>query len=573
MQRHSNWRIKAVMGVVSCLTGILIFSAYRLQILYNEKYTLISNKNRIRIVPLLPRRGRIITADGKVIARSVNRYKLMASSCSNDNFTKIMEFVAENIQLNQEDMEQIAEQKKRRNAFITIKDDLSWDEYTKISVNMFKFNNLIVEHSYMREYIDPEIFGHVTGYTSKNNNDLQMITGKTGLEAYFNDLLTGVIGSKQTEVNAVGKVMRTLETIPAQNGQDLQITINSELQHFVYDLMKEQIAGGCVVLDMSGNVLALVSFPGFDTNLLSKRMTVKQWSELRDDPLCPMMNRVTNCSYPPGSVFKIVVAAAALEENIVSPQDKIYCAGGVKQDNHTFHCWNRGGHGHMNLTQSLQYSCDCYFYETAKKLGIDNIVMYAEKFGYGDKTCIEIPNENKGLLPTREWKFLRYKTRWMPYETLIAGIGQGSVLTTIIQTATMMGRLYSNSYAFSPTLVGHENLAGADEIMAPENANVIKKALSLVCTAGTAAKSCKAEYGISGKTGSSQVRKLRKNDAGVHQKNFEWKYRDHAFFAAVAPREKPQYIVVVFVEHGGGGASVAAPIARKIFDKLMTMKK
>lgn len=573
MQKHSNWRIKAVASVVLCLTGILIFSAYRLQILYNEKYTLISDKNRIRIVPLLPRRGRIITSDGKVIARSVNRYKLMVTPCSKDYFEKIMEFVSQNIQLDQQDIDQILEQRKRRNTFITIKDDLSWDEYTKISINMFKFSNLIVEHSYMREYIDPEIFGHVTGYTSKNSDGLQMITGKTGLEAYFNDLLTGVIGSTQTEVNAVGKTMRTLETIPAQDGQDLRITIDSELQHFVYDLMKEHVAGGCIVLDMSGDVLAMVSFPGFDTNLLSKRMTTKQWAALRDDPLFPMLNRVTNCSYPPGSVFKVVVAAAALEENIVSPKDKIYCAGGVKQDNHTFHCWNRGGHGHMNLYQAIQYSCDCYFYDIAKKLSIDNIVAYAEKFGYGEKTGIEIPNENKGLLPTREWKFLRYKTQWRPYETLIAGIGQGSVLTTVMQTATMMGRLYTNSYTFSPTLIGHKQKSGTEEIIDPYNAGVIKKALSLVCTVGTAAKTCNAKYGISGKTGSSQVRKLRKNDAGVHQSNFDWKYRDHAFFAAVAPTERPKYIVVVFVEHGGGGASVAAPIARKVFDKLMTMKK
>lgn len=573
MQRYSNWRIKTVTAVVLLLTCILIVSAYRLQIIYNEKYTLISDKNRVRITPVLPRRGRIITADGKVIARSINRYKLVVARCSENNFSKIMQFVEQNIELDPSDLKQIAEQRKNHNAFVTIKDDLSWDEYAKISINLFKFNNLAIEHSYMREYIDPEIFSHITGYTSKNINGFQMLIGKTGVESYFNDLLTGNIGSKQTEVNAAGKTMRTLETIPAQDGQDLHITIDADLQQFVYNVMSEQKAGGCVVLDMSGNVLAMVSIPGFDTNLLSKRMTSQQWAELRDNPLFPMLNRVTNCAYPPGSVFKIVVAAATLDEKITSPQDKIYCSGGMKLDNHIFHCWNRGGHGFLNLSRALQYSCDCYFFDVSKKLGIDHIVKYAKRFGYGEKTGIEISGETAGLLPTREWKFLRYKTHWMPYETVIAGIGQGSVLTTVIQAATMMGRLYTNNDKFSPTLVGRKERSRGESVMNKENANVIKQALALVCTIGTASKSCKTKYGIAGKTGSSQVRKLRRNEVGVHQSNFEWKYRDHAFFAGVAPVTDPQYIIVVFVEHGGGGSSVAAPIARKIFDKIMRNRK
>lgn len=569
MQKYSNWRIKTVSTIILILTCILIFSAYRLQILYNEKYTLISDKNRVRITPILPRRGRIITADGKVIARSINRYKLVMTRCSDSNFSKIIQFVEQNIDLDSSDLKQIIEQRKNRSAFITIKDDLSWDEYTRVSINLFKFNNLTIEHYYMREYIEPEIFGHVTGYTSKNTNELQMLVGKTGVEAFFDETLMGNVGSKQIEVNAAGKKMRTLETIPAQDGQDLRITIDADLQKFVYNVMNEQKAGGCVVLDMSGNVLAMVSVPGFDTNLLSKRMTSQQWAELRDNPLFPMLNRVTNCAYPPGSVFKIVVAAATLDEGITFPQDKIYCSGGMKLDNHIFHCWNRGGHGFFNLSQSLQHSCDCYFFDVSKRLGIDCIVKYARMFGYGEKTGIEIPNESVGLLPTRKWKILRYKTHWMPYETVIAGIGQGAVLTTVIQAATMMGRLYTNNSEFSPTLIGHKKAFDGESIINQDNANIIKHALALVCTTGTASKSCKTKYGIAGKTGSSQVKKLRRNEVGVNQNNFEWKYRDHAFFAGVAPVSSPQYIVVVFVEHGGGGASVAAPIARKIFDKIM----
>lgn len=569
MQRQNNWRIRTIAVIVLCLSMVLIFSAYRLQIQYNHKYVLISDKNRIRITPIFPKRGRIITSDGVVIAKSVNRYKLLLSYCSEKDFAKVMEFIKNNISLNEQEANRIAESRKNRNAFTVIRDDLQWDEYAKIAVNAFKLSHLSIERSYIREYIDAEIFSHITGYATRNRDMVQSIVGQTGLEANFNELLSGCLGSKQTEVNATGKVMRTLDSIPPQNGKDLRITINSNLQKFVYGVMMEQKAGGCVVLDMQGNILALVSVPGFDTNLLSKGMSVQKWKELRDDGLFPMLNRVTCCTYPPGSIFKIIVALAALSEGIVSPKDKIFCSGGVKQDNHVFHCWNRGGHGYLNLSEALQYSCDCYFFEISKRLGIDKIVQYAEKFGYGTKVGVEL-TESKGLLPTKEWKFLKYKTTWRPYETMIAGIGQGSVLSTVIQTATMFGRLYTNNYAYTPTLIGR-----SDQKYIPmdiKDLDVVKNALKLVCTSGTAAGSCNVSYGIAGKTGSSQVRKLKSNEVGMHQSNFAWKYRDHAFFAGVAPIQNPQYIVVVFAEHGGGGASVAAPIARKIFDKLLVKR-
>lgn len=572
MKRYSNWRIKAVSFIVLFFAGLLIFSAYRLQILYHQKYTLISDKNRIRVAPILPRRGRIITADGVTIAQTINRYKLILTRCKKEEFNKAISFIENKIQLDEQDLQHIYQEYKNRRNSIVIKDNLSWDEYTKIAENVFKINQLNIENSPVREYVNPNIFCHITGYTSKTSEGLQTLYGKAGLEFSFDEVLTGEIGGKQTEVNAAGKAMRTLSIIPEKNGVDLRITIDSKLQKFVYDLMQQHIAGGCAVLDMDGNVLAMVSVPGFDTNLLSGKITTKQWDDLKNDQLFPMLNRVTGCAYPPGSVFKIVVAAAALNEGVIDLKDKIFCSGGVKQDNHVFHCWNRGGHGYLNLTEALQYSCDCYFFEIAKKLGIDKIVKYAEKFGYGAKTNIEISGESAGLLPTKQWKFLRYKTHWKPYETMIAGIGQGAVTATVMQTATMLGRLYTNNLNFSPSLIAKEKDKNTETIINDKYADTIKRALTLVCSTGTAAGSCNTSYGIAGKTGSSQVRKLRANEAGMHQSNFDWKYRDHAFFGGVAPLPNPKYIVVVFIEHGGGGGSVAAPIARKIFDELMKRK-
>ena len=288
------------------------------------------------------------------------------------------------------------------------------------------------------------------------------------------------------------------------------------------------------------------------------------------------MNRVTGGSYPPGSIFKIVVAFAALNEGIVSPKDKIYCSGGVKCDKSTFHCWNRSGHGYVNLYDALRMSCDCYFFEISRKLGIDTIARYAKRFGFGEPSGIEISNENRGLMPTKTWKFLHYGTMWKPYETMITSIGQGAMLANLMQIATMMCRLYSEDYTFSPTLIKKEenHVDMPKKSLNAQNAAIVKEALFQVCNSitGTANRSCNASYGISGKTGSSQVRKLQAGDAGRSQKDFEWKYRDHALFVGCASKQNPKFVVAVLVEHGGGGASVAAPIARKIFDKIYEMK-
>lgn len=570
--RQNNWRIKLVASFIILLAGILIVCLFRLQVQYNEKYKLISDKNRIRIVPILPKRGRILTSDNKVIANSIHKYKLLIENCNSVSFADNMHYLQNKIGLSADEITTIIAGRKARDSFYVAKNSLSWDEFSKISMDLFKLNHLSIIHSYCREYNDSKLYCHITGYTTQTDNSIQLLAGKTGIELLYDQYLAGELGSNQVEVNAFGKAMRTLDTISPIDGKDLVITINAEMQQYIYDLIAEHQAGACVVLDLEGNVIALVSVPGFDTNLMSNKISKKQWDELRQDPLFPLLNRAITCAYPPGSIFKIIVAFAALSEGIISPDDKIYCAGGVKQDKHVFHCWNRAGHGYMNLYDAIRLSCDCYFFEISKKLGIDKIVDYAKKFGYGSKTGIEMPNESSGLMPTKQWKLLKYKTIWRPYETMIAGIGQGAVLATLIQTATAFGKLYSGNFLYTPHLIQQGDTIAQDPID-QKYATVIKQALESVCKTGTASLSCKAKYGIAGKTGSSQVRKIKSNEVGKKQNEIDWQSRDHAFFAGVAPLPNPKYIVAVFIEHGGGGGSVAAPIARKIFDKLMQISK
>ena len=529
-----------------------------------------SDRNRIRVLPIVPKRGQIISADGKVLAFCNYKHKLVMDHCSNKVFKENIKVLNDCLNLSEEEKKSLFEQKKKRLPIISIKNELSRDEFAKISMNLFRLRWVHILNTFSRNYSMPLEFSHLIGYTSKNTNEFQVLTGKTGLEQFFDEKLRGNLGNIQKEVNAAGYNVRIIDQENPVNGTDIKLTVNSEIQRFIYKMLSQYKVGACCVLDMKGNVISLVSFPGYDTNSMSLGISESQWNNLKTNKYNPLLNRFCNSVYPPGSVFKIVTAYAALCEGIISPKDRILCLGGVKQDNSIFHCWHRGGHGRLNLYEAISYSCDCYFFEIAKKLGIQKLDKYARNLGFGQKTGIELPNEKSGLIPNKEWKFIHRKSYWKTYETMIASIGQGYVLTSLLQIATMMGKLYTNDLNFSPTLLASSSTMNKSPIpLNTEACDVIKKALHMVCKTGTARNSCNTTYGISGKTGSSQVRSIRANEIGINQQFIEWKYRDHALFAGIAPTNSPKYIVAVIIEHGGGGASVAAPFARKVFDKLL----
>lgn len=580
-----DFRRNFVLAVMGILCLVLVFNLYILQIRHSQKYQLMSDKNRIRVLPVVPKRGRIISSDGKVLAFCDYKHKLVMDYCSKKVFEENIRILDGYLNFSEEEKENLFGLRRKRLSSITIRDELSRDEFAKISMNLFRLRGIHILNTFSRHYSMPLEFSHLLGYTSRNTNEFQVLTGKTGLELFFDKKLRGNIGNIQKEVNAAGCNVRVIDEEDPVNGEDIKLTINSEIQKFVYDLLGRYKVGACCVLDMQGNVVALVSFPGYNTNLMSLGISRNEWNKLNTDEYKPLLNRFCSSVYPPGSVFKIVTAYAALCEGIVSPKDRILCLGGVRQDNNIFHCWHRGGHGKLNIYEALSYSCDCYFFEVAKKLGIQKLHKYARELGFGQKTGIELPNEKSGLIPNKEWKLIRHKTYWKTYETMIAGIGQGYVLTSLLQIASMMGKIYANNLNYSPTLLlkysenrnehgdeskdKHEDREESQKPLNKEACDVIKKALRMVCETGTARNSCYVPYGISGKTGSSQVRSVKANEVGINQQFIEWKYRDHALFAGVAPYDSPKYVVAVIIEHGGGGGSVAAPIARQIFDKLL----
>ena len=579
-KKDFNNRALAIFAVVFLLTGVLVYNLYVLQIRFVEKYSMLSDKNRIRLSPVIPKRGKFITADGKVIASSNRCYKLMVESCDEKTFLKNIDLISSCVHMSDNEKQRIISARKNTPRYtpIIIKDTLSWEEYSRLALIFFKFNFVSVDYAFTRSYDMPYEFSHVLGYTSrKSDGALRIIKGKTGAEFFFNNELTGKIGNTQMEINAAGKKMRLLESTDPTNGKDITITIDSRIQKFTYDLISKEKAGACVVLNVeNGNVIAMVSVPGFDISAFSSRVTRKYWKEIVDDKLFPLMNRVISGTYPPGSLFKIVVAFAALSEGIVNPQDTVYCSGSTLMDNHLFHCVNRRGHGKVDLCDALKKSCDCYFFDVAKKLGIEKIAKYARQLGFGEKTGIEIPNENPGLVPDKTWKFMKHGQTWKPYETILVGIGQGAILSTLLQVAVMFGKIYSGNLDFAPTLIKKDSKDIINNPINCKNIDIIKKALYQVCNevGGTAARSCRTQYGISGKTGSSQVRRIKDSEVGlVKQDTIPWKFRDHAFFVGCAPYDKPKYVVAVMVEHGGWGSRTAAPIARQIFDKLMELEK
>ena len=568
LKKLLSFRKNFVLILIGVLCLVLIGNLYILQVRHAHKYRLMSDRNRIRVLPIVPKRGRIISSDGKVLAFCDYKHRIVMDRCPINVFKENIEILDKYLNFTKEEKGNLLNFRKRRQSSITIKDELTRDEFVKVSMNLFRLRGVHILNTFSRRYSKPFEFSHLLGYTAKNANEFQVLTGKTGLELFFDKKLGGNIGNIQKEVNAAGYNIRIIDQEDPVNGEDLKLTINSEIQEFVYNLLSKHKVGACCVLDMKGNIIALVSFPGYDINSMSLGISHAQWNELNSNQYKPLLNRFSSSVYPPGSVFKIVTAYAALCEGIVSPKDRILCLGGIKQDDRTFHCWYRAGHGRLNIYEALSYSCDCYFFQIAKKLGIQKLDKYARELGFGLKTGIELPNERSGLMPNKEWKLIHRNGYWKTYETIIAGIGQGYVLASLIQIASMMGKIYSNNLNYSPSLLPRDQTEPAIPLK-KEASDVVKRALHMVCEMGTARGSCHTVYGIAGKTGSSQVRSIKEKEVGINQQLIEWKSRDHALFTGVAPVNSPKYIVAVIVEHGGGGSSVAAPIARKIFDKLL----
>lgn len=595
-------RALVLFGAQGALAAGLGARMYQLQIVEGDYYAARAEKSRIRPSLLAPVRGQIVSRDGKPLAVNRHNYRVVLYREDVDDVAQTLERLSEIIPLPPLRREALMEEIKRTRAFlpVVLAENLKWEEFAEVNANAPALAGVAPELGLTRHYPEADYTGHVVGYVAAaSERDIEragsdgpvlklpgMRIGKSGLERVEELALRGKAGLSRIEKDVHGRPIRELERREGTQGEDLSMTLDLGLQKYAMQRMNGE-SGAVVVMDIyDGDVLAMASTPGFDPNGFVLGLSQKQWLDLRDNEKRPLNNKAVSGLYPPGSTFKMVVAMAAMEAGLVGPGHSVYCGGHIELGSHRFHCWKRGGHGTMNLHNGLKQSCDVYFYDLAKRIGIDRLAVVARKFGIGVLPEIGLVDAKSGLMPDKAWKRARKNEPWHPGETLHAGIGQGYMLGSPLQMAVMAARIANGGYEVHPRLVrarnGERIKASSLRGTGIDNAHVkaVQRGMYGVVNelGGTAYRSRIALPGheMCGKTGTAQVRRITTAERATGVlKNAElpWRLRDHALFVAFAPADDPRYAISVIVEHGGGGSKVAAPIARDVLLKLQFPKE
>ena len=578
----------AQLGVV----GALGWRLRSMQVEQADQFRLLAEENRINIRLLPPERGLIFDRNGTVIAGNEQNYRVVIVREDAGDVGEALARLTEIVDIDPADLRRAMEEMQRRSPFVpvTITDRLSWDDVAAININTPALPGIQAEVGVSRVYPWGADLAHVVGYVGPvSDYDLSRIEdpdpllqipkfqiGKSGAENKLEQDLRGSAGTRRIEVNAAGRIMRELDRQEGVPGKDIQLTIDSRLQSYVQARMDGESAGAVVIDLENGDLRAIASAPSFDPNLFVRGISVTDWNTLNGDKFRPLAAKAVQGTYPPGSTFKMVTAMAAIEAGVIGPEDTVYCPGYTDVFNIRFHCWKRGGHGNMNLHESLKQSCDCYYYEIAQRVGIDKIAEMANLLGLGIRHDLPLSAVAEGLAPNQEWKRRTRDEQWRVGDTVNASIGQGYVLTSPLQLAIMTARLATGRHV-QPRLVrlidGVEQPSGLGESLGI-NENTLRRiraSMVDVCNhrRGTAygSRILDEAHKMAGKTGTSQVRRITAEEraAGVtRNEDLPWERRDHALFVGYAPLENPRYAVSVVVEHGGGGSAAAAPIARDI---------
>ena len=575
------------------LLMVIIARLYYLQVYQADRYKTLADENRISTRLLVPPRGIIFDRNGVTIASNQQNFQALIVAEQAPNVQETLDAFKKIMPLSEAEEERIKKDLKRNRSFVPIKirDNLSWEEVSRIQLNAPDLPGIVIDEGLTRYYPFGAGMAHILGYVSsvsdKDVKDDPLLEvpgfkiGKSGIEKYLEKALRGESGNLKLEVNAYGRIMKEIERVDGIPGKDVQLTIDSRLQQKAFELFGEE-SGAAVLLDVhTGEILAFVSAPSFDPNMMTQGLSTEDWNALLHNERNPLTDKAISGQYSPGSTFKMIVALAALEAGVIKPETRTYCAGKMFLGNHAFHCWKKEGHGHLNVVEALQHSCDIFFYETAQKLGIEKIADMARRFGLGSKINIGLENEKAGLIPDKEWKLRRFGEPWQQGESLISGIGQGYILTTPLQLATMTARLVNGGYEIKPTFLkvsdGEKSKIRKIDV-SPTNLELIKEGMYAVVNkpGGTAWRSQFDYHGqrMGGKTGTTQVRRItmKERREGIKKESeLPWRLRNHALFVGYAPQDNPKYAVAVLVEHGGGGSSVAAPLAGKILREAVML--
>ncbi len=588
-------RAALVAGGQLALFGVLAARMYQLQVLDAPRYKLLAEENRIHLRLLPPPRGRILDRNGVKLAVNRDDYRVLLVPEETPDVEATLDALARVTDLPEPLRRRVLREVRRNRGFVpvTVRENLTWDEVARIEVNAPDLPGLSIDVGQTREYPEGPVVAHVIGYVASVSEKEQQASsdplltlpgfrvGKNGVEKVDDLALRGKAGNSELEVNAVGRVMRELARAEGTPGHDIALTFDMELQRLAMSRLETERSAAAVVMDVnSGEVLVMASSPSFDPNAFARGLTPEEWSQLSGDDRAPLTNKAIAGQYAPGSTFKPVVAAAAQMAGI-GPDHRVFCRGYTDLGNTRFHCWKRYGHGWLDMVGGIEQSCDCYFYDLARRVGVDAIASAAEKMGLGQRLGIEIPGEKPGLIPTRAWKKKATGVAWQQGETLVAGIGQGFVLASPLQLCVLASRIANGGKAVVPRLT-RDLVRG--EMSAPKpvpdwpSVGIPDSALATVRhgmwavsngTHGTArgARIKGQPFEIAGKSGTSQVRRITRHERETHvtkNEDLPWKERDNALFIAFVPADQPRYACAVVVEHGGGGSAVCAPIARDL---------
>jgi len=592
---------------------LIVFSGivarlFSLQINDNKKYLTLSDKNRIREWKLPPTRGEIVDYFGNIIAGNLKVYQLHIIPEQVENFNYLLTRLKNLLQLSDREISNILKSKKKLKPWesIIVSENLSWSQFLKINNYLYDLVGVKPVMTISRNYPFSDIYTHVLGYVSQpNEKDILenevvqqkfvpgMKIGKLGLEKTLENYLIGTNAIQRYEVNAYGKRINQLEHQKGQQGSKIRLTLDTEVQKLSAKLLLDK-AGSISVMDIyTGEIIAMHSSPSYDPNSFLFGISKDEWELIRNNPLKPLINKTLSGLYSPGSTIKPIVALSALENNIIGPNFKVKCTGKTELYGQTFHCWKEKGHGFMSLKNAMKQSCDTYFYEIARLLGVDRLKITAEKFGLGEKVLgAYFKNEKKGLFPNTFWKKNNLGKGWVLGETLITGIGQGYTQTTPLQLCLMTAQIANGGYSIKPKIIVNNNPLNFNEVKKsikeqnllnintklvknPKNLRIIQEAMfsSTNEIRGTSYRSRidDKKYQFAGKTGTAQVKRISKRERELDLKIDQIPYndRDHALYIAYGPYVNPRYALSIIVEHGGSGSKAAAPIAKELFKLII----
>lgn len=581
-------RVRFFALLVLLAFALLTYRLWMLQILQGHRYAVLSESNRIRLERIPAVRGLVFDRHQRLLINSRPSFDLRYTPGEAEDGVTSLRHLA---QLLDADAVELLETARHTNGSkgVTLLRDVDWPVVVAVETHQLDLPGVHVSVKARRSYLTDDMTAHLLGYLGEISTDqLQGLRrkgyrrgdeiGQAGLEKLWEPHLAGRSGGERVEVDATGQKVRIIDRLKATPGHNVVLTLDMDVQQAAYDALRGR-EGAVVVLDVnSGAVLALVSTPAFDPNAFARGLTAREWRRLTDDSETPLHNRTLQGHFPPGSTFKIVTALAALQEGVISPNQRLFCGGTYKVGNRVLRDWKKHGHGHVDMHKALVQSCDVYFYQVAQRLGIDKMAKWARRFGLGSRTGIVLEGESSGLVPDRAWKKRRFGTPWYPGETPLVGIGQGFIGATPLQMASMVAAVANGGTVYRPWFV-QRVLSLDGEVMEEygpvrtATVNLKKGSLEIVRRAlfdvvhgqhGTARRARSDLVNIAGKTGTAQVAEMR--GEAVKSKDLPYEIRDHAWFVGYAPTVKPEIAVATLVEHGGGGGATAAPITRKVVE-------